>query len=200
MALSHRILAVVVATAPLAAWSDYLGMLKAPQSSLTPAAFLKLDTGGTSWSALGGNGENGFRVKLGYKYSRYFTVQGEYVDFGRNPADIFASPGNLASAFRSTGYGIDTVGTLPVWRSLSFYGRFGAYRGEARNAFAAYSTSLLGDSTRSTRLRYGLGVRYDFTNAFGIRAELERYSPLGGFLGNDADAADLVSVGVSWRF
>ena len=100
--------------------------------------------------------------------------------------------------FRSTGYGIDTVATLPVWRSFSFYGRLGAYRGEARNAFAAYSTSLLGD-TRSTRLRYGLGMRYDFTKAFGIRAELERYSPLGA-LGSDADAAELVSVGLSWRF
>ena len=199
MALSSRILALVLAAIPLAAWSgDYIGVLKPPKTSLTPGGFITLDTGGPSWYAANG-GENGFRLKLGYKYSRYFTVQGEYVDFGRNPADIFASPGNLASAFRSTGYGIDTVATLPLWRSFSFYGRFGAYRGEARNAFAAYSTSLLGDASRNTRLRYGLGVRYDFTKAFGIRAELERYSPLGAPLAGDPEA-DLVSVGVSWRF
>jgi OOP family OmpA-OmpF porin len=196
---SIRYLAIALAAASLPAWSgDYVGVLKPPKSSLTPGGFLTVDTGGASWSALNG-GDNGFRLKLGYKHSRYFTVQGEYVDFGRNPADIFASPGNLASAFRNRGYGIDTVATVPVWRSFSFYGRFGAYRGEARNAFAAYSTSLLGD-TRSTRLRYGLGMRYDFTKAFGIRAELERYSPLGASLGSDADAAELVSVGVSWRF
>ena len=197
MPLSLRLLALLVA-APLSAWSgDYIGLLKPPKSSLTPSGFLTLDTGGPSWSSHHG-GENGFRLKLGYKYSRYLSVQGEYIDYGRSPGDIFASPGNLASAFRSTGYGIDTVGTVPVWRSLSLYGRFGAYRGEARNAFAAYSTSLLGD-TRNTRLRYGLGMRYDFTKAFGIRAELERYSPLGA-LGSEADAADLVSVGLSWRF
>ena len=36
MALGNRILAVVLATVPLAAWSDYLGVLKVPQTSLTP--------------------------------------------------------------------------------------------------------------------------------------------------------------------
>ena len=196
-----RVLALVLVAAPCAAWSaDYVGVLKPPKSSLTPGGFLTLDTGGPSWSALPGNGENGFRLKLGYKYSRYFSVQGEYIDFGRTPSDVFTATGTLASTFRTTGYGIDTVATLPLWRSFSFYGRLGAYRGEARNAFAAYSTSLLGDASRATRLRYGLGMRYDFTKAFGIRAELERYSPLGASLGSESDAADLVSVGVSWRF
>jgi len=200
MALSIRILALILAATPLSAWSsDYVGVLKPPKSSLTPGGFLTLDTGGPAWSALPGNGENGFRLKLGYKYSRYLSVQGEYIDFGRTPSGIFTATGTLASTFRTTGYGIDTVATLPLWRSFSFYGRLGAYRGEARNAFAAYSTSLLGD-TRNTRLRYGLGMRYDFTKAFGIRAELERYSPLGASLGSESDAADLVSVGVMWRF
>ncbi len=201
MALSIRILALILAATPLSAWSsDYVGVLKPPKSSLTPGGFLTLDTGGPAWSALPGNGENGFRLKLGYKYSRYLSVQGEYIDFGRTPSGIFTATGTLASTFRTTGYGIDTVATLPLWRSFSFYGRLGAYRGEARNAFAAYSTSLLGDASRATRLRYGLGMRYDFTKAFGIRAELERYSPLGASLGSESDAADLVSVGVSWRF
>src|SRR5438045_2607330 len=164
---SLRWLALGLAAAPLFAWGgDYVGLLKPPKSSLTPGGFLTLDTGGPSWTAMNG-GDNGFRLKLGYKYSRYLSVQGEYVDFGRSPTDIFASPGNLASVFRSTGYGIDTVATLPVWRSFSFYGRLGAYRGEARNAFAAYSTSLLGD-TRSTRIRYGLGMSYAFTKEIAI--------------------------------
>ncbi len=127
-------------------------------------------------------------------------MESEFVDFGRAPADIFTSPGNLASAFRSTGFGVDTVATLPVWRSFSFYGRLGAYRGEARNAFAAYSTSLLGENgPRGTRWRYGLGMRYDFTKAFGIHAEMERYSPLGFDRGSEPES-DLFTVGVNWRF
>jgi OmpA-OmpF porin, OOP family len=62
-----------------------------------------------------------------------------------------------------------------------------------------YSTSLLGDgAARSTRVRYGLGMRYDFSKAFGIHAELERYSPLGSPVAGEPDSE--VSVGVAWRF
>ena len=69
------------------------------------------------------------RLKLGYKYSRYLAVESEFVDAARHSGDLFASPGNLSSAFRSSGYTVDTIAMLPVWR-FSFYGRMGAYRGE----------------------------------------------------------------------
>ena len=187
----------------VAAAEDYLGGLKLPRSGAT-------DPGGTfsfvsepvsSFASSGTRvGDSGMRLKLGYKYSRFFSVESEFVDFGRAPADIFTGPGNLASAFRSTGFGVDTVATLPVWLSFSFYGRLGAYRGEARNPFAAYSTSLLGESAaRGTRLRYGLGMRYDFTKALGIHAEMERYSPVGT-IQSDGPDSELFSVGVNWRF
>jgi len=193
-----RLLVVAVASLSLAAIADdYLGTLKPPQSSLTPGLY-SFATGPASGPASSLYSDNSVRLKLGYKYSRYLAVEGEFIDFGRNPADVFASPGNLASAFRSTGFGVDTIATLPVWR-FSFYGRMGAYRGD-RNGFGPYSTALLGDSaTRGTRLRYGLGMRYDFTKAFGIRAEFERHSPLGSQIASEVEA-DQFSVGVSWRF
>lgn len=193
-----RLLLVAVASLPLAAAADdYLGTLKPPKSSLTSGLY-SFAAGPASGPVSSLYTDNSVRLKLGYKYSRYLSVEGEFIDFGHNPADLFASPGNLASAFRSTGFGVDTIATLPVWR-FSFYGRMGAYRGD-RNGFGSYSTALLGDSaTRGTRLRYGLGMRYDFTKAFGIRAEFERYSPLGSQVASDVEA-DQFSVGVSWRF
>ena len=184
---------------------DYMGGLKPPKSGAdaqTPPGYLSFATEPVQSFALSrnnGNAENGFRLKLGYQYSRFFAVEGQFVDFGRTSGDLFASPGNLTSAFRSTGMGVDTIAMLP-WRSFSFYGRLGAYRGESRNAFAQYSTSLLGDSvSRGTRWRYGLGMRYDFTKSLGIKAEVERYSPLGTPLEAQAET-DLISVGLSWRF
>ena len=181
-----------------AASADYLGTLKLPRSDLeTPNGAYSFS------SALPGNmsptrlvGENGHRLTLGYKYSRFFSVESEIVDFG-SPGSLFATPAHLASSFRSTGLGVDTIATLPIWR-FSFYGRLGAYRGEGRNAFSFTPVSLLGDTGGRTRLRYGLGMRYDFTKAFGIRAEMERYSPLGGTAGETE--SDLFSLGVSWRF
>jgi opacity protein-like surface antigen len=196
-----------LAAIPLAATAeDYVGGLKPPKSSATESqsapgflSFVSEPVSSFALSRAPGNTDAGYRLKLGYQYSRYFAVEGQYVDFGRTGSDIFASPSNLASAFRSTGMGVDTIAMLP-WRSFSFYGRLGAYRGESRNAFAQYSTSLTGDATsQRTRWRYGMGVRYDFTKSLGIKAEVERYSPLGTPLDPQAET-DLVSIGLSWRF
>ena len=202
MALRLRYAVLALATFPLAAAGEnYAGGLKPPRSGLpAPSGFFSFsDTPVTSFAPQRA-ADSGFRLKLGYKYSRYFSVEGEFVDFARAPSDMFSSPGNLASAFRSTGFGVDTVATLPVWRSFSFYGRLGAYRGEPGNAFSTYSTSLLnGGGVRGTRWRYGLGMRYDFTQTLGVRAEVERFSPLGSAFAPDLET-DQVSVGVHWRF
>lgn len=193
-----RLLALGLVSLPLASAGadNYLGMLKPPDSSLTPTGLYSFATAPTKPASLA---PDGYRLKLGYKYSRYLAVEGEFSDVTR-PSDIFANPASLSSAFRSTGFAVDTVATLPVWR-FSFYGRLGAYHGD-RYGFSSYTTTLLGNqAARGTRWRYGLGVRYDFTKALGISAELERYSALGlgsPFAG-DIDT-DQVTVGVSWRF
>ena len=178
--------------------ADYIGTLKAPESSLSPAGLYSFSTlpGLASVPA-----EGGLRLKLGYKYSRFFAVEGEVVDFARPGAsDPFAGPASLASGFRSTGFGVDTIAILPVW-GFSFYGRMGAYRGEARNAFGTSMALLPNEAyARGTRLRYGLGMRYDFTRSLGMRAEYERNAPFSSPFASETDAADQVSVGVTWRF
>jgi len=198
----HGLVLIACALLPAAAAADdYLGGLRLPRTGLAaPGGSFSFASEPLNAPAAFRAADSGYRFKLGYNYSRYLSVESEFVDFGRAPADLFTGPGNLASAFRSTGFGIDTVATLPLWRSFSFYGRMGAYHGDARNAFATYSTSLLGDgAARGTRWRYGLGVRYEFTKALGVHAELERYSPLGSPLAGEPDS-DQVSVGVAWRF
>jgi OOP family OmpA-OmpF porin len=197
-------LTAFMASMSLAATADdYVGGLKLPKSAepQAPSSFFSVASEPVASFAPAriNSATDGFRLKLGYHYSRFFAVEGQFVDFGRSSSEIFANPATLTSAFRTTGYGVDTVAMLP-WRSFSFYGRMGAYRGESRNAFAQYSTSLLGDATpRGTRWRYGLGMRYDFTKSLGVRAEVERYSPLGTPLDTQVET-DLISVGVSWRF
>ena len=108
-----RLLALGLVSAPLvcAGADNYLGMLKPPASSLTPTGLYSFTTGPTNLAALAPDG--GYRLKLGYKYSRFLAVEGEFSDFTR-PGDIFANPANLSSAFRSTGFAVDTVATLPA--------------------------------------------------------------------------------------
>src|SRR5258708_358217 len=201
------VLGIVLAAALAACFGataeDYVGGWKLPKSTdvhTPPGVFSVASEPVPSFAlARANNGDNGYRFRLGYQYSRFFAVEGQFVDFGRTSAEMFTGPGNLASAFRSTGMGVDTVAMLP-WRSFSFYGRLGAYRGESRNAFAQYSTSLLGDATsQRTRWRYGVGVRYAFPKPLGMKGEGERYSPLGTPFDAQVET-DVVSVGLSWRF
>ncbi len=200
MRLPAGILApVLVALPAVATAGDYLGMLSLPKVSLPLPGGLYSFTSVAPPSLSGGaSSEQPFHLKLGYRYSRYFSFEGELNDMARLPAYPFGTPESAASPFRSSGFGVDTVATLPVWR-FSLYGKMGAYYGEPRYDFASYSTSLLGDAAQRTRWRYGLGVRYDFTHSLGVRAEVERYSPLAAPLARDTDA-DLFSIGVSWRF
>jgi len=192
------IFAAIASALPGAALSDdYVGTLRAPQSTLTPPGLYSFSSAPDAKAALAPAATHS--LKLGYKPSRYFAVEGEMVDFGRteNP---FASPADLASQFRGAGFGVDTIAMLPLWR-FSFYGRMGAYRGDARGGYAFHPMPLAGDQfTRGTRLRYGLGLRYDFTRSLGVRAELERHSPLREPLLSDVDSGEQVSVGLSWRF
>ena len=205
--MTHRqslfALALVAVPACALADGDYLGLLKPPpQSSLSPTGIYYSFKASSALESLPTFGlDSGNRFRLSYKPSRYFAVEGQYVDFSTNASDVFAGPGNLASQFRSTGFGVDTIAMLPLWR-FSFYGRMGAYRGDARG-FGYGSTALLPTDpfVRSTRLRYGMGVRYDFTRSLGVRAELERHSPMSSPFSTDADGLDQqLSVGLSWRF
>ena len=196
--MAHRaVIALIAATLPgVASAEDYVGVLKAPQSSLTPKGLYSLST---EPGAAHGPGSDAFRFKLGYKPSRYFAVEGEVVDFGR-VEDPFANPASLAGSFRSTGVGVDTIAMLPFWR-FSLYGRMGAYRGDGRGGFGWHGAPPSESAySRGTRLRYGMGLRYDFTNSLGVKAEVERHSPLGSNLLTDVDSGEQVSVGVSWRF
>jgi OmpA-OmpF porin, OOP family len=198
--IQHIILLVGGAAASWAAHADYVGTLKIPGTSgATPSSVFTFSASSLTGLTSNGLGDNGYRLKLGYKYSRYLSVESEYVDFGTNAGTVFSSPANLASAFRQSGFGVDTVATVPLWRQFSFYGRLGAYTG-SRDVFGTNPVSLLGgEVTRGTRLRYGLGMRYDLTKSLGVRAEMERYSPLGSTVAGEPEV-DLFSVGLMWRF
>ncbi|HZZ94261.1 MAG TPA: outer membrane beta-barrel protein [Usitatibacter sp.] len=189
---------LAVALAPATAGADYLGILKLPRSLVeVPDAGLYSFANSTQAPFLAGNAaDRAAELKLGYRYSRYFSVEGQFNDFTRQQ-DPFSTRATIAPSFHGSGYGIDTVATLPVWR-FSFYGRMGAYHGDAPTIpFSTYSTSLLGQAP-GTRLRYGLGMRYNVTQSIGVEAQMERYAPLGAPLGEPE--SDLFSVGLKWRF
>src|SRR5512143_2633833 len=100
------VLALALASLPFAAGAeDYVGTLKLPRHGLPEPvglysfAAISMPTLSPARAA-----DGNFRLKLGYKYSRFLAVEGELNDFTRAPADVFATS-SLASPFRSTGFG-----------------------------------------------------------------------------------------------
>ena len=190
---------VVLAALP-AAWAapgDYVGTLR-PTARPTAIAIPDLGfywPGADPFSRSLGEPalEEGFKLKLGYRYSRYLSVETGYADFG----NLSRSPGFGATTLsRGRGFSMDTIGTLPLWRHASLYGRFGAWHSGA-------GVSLLGAADTGMRagsgLRYGLGVKYDLTRSVGVQAEMGRFSALDRWGPREADT-DQFTLGVRWRF
>ncbi|MBL0142698.1 MAG: outer membrane beta-barrel protein [Betaproteobacteria bacterium] len=188
-------LALVVFPAVSAA-GDYVGVLRLPGA---PAA-LAIPEPGFYWSQvelLGGGlapapGAEGLKLKLGYRYSPYLSVETGYADSGLEAAQW---PFSAASS-RSRGYTMETIGSVPFGTRAAFYGRVGAWR-------SGGGPFLLSEGDAPSRpgagLHYGLGFKVDLTRQIGLQAEMERISPLDRWGTREPDA-DHVSVGVTWRF
>ena len=87
-ALPRSLFALALAPGVLLAADDYVGTLKPPESSLSPKGVYSFSTPASVAAPISFTGENGYRFKLGYKYSRYLAVEGEFVDFGRAPRPL----------------------------------------------------------------------------------------------------------------
>lgn len=130
----------------------------------------------------------GFRFFAGYSFSRYFALEGAYVNLGNTAA---AAPGTV---FDADTHGVDltTVLTVPLFDRLSAFGKIGLYR---------LRTTIESTGGRSgetdSGFTYGLGVGYDL-GRFGIRFEWTRYDNIRAIAGEDS--ADVASVGALFRF
>lgn len=134
----------------------------------------------------------GLKFKLGYRYSRYFSVETEYAE---PMLPSFRMPFPQASS-RGRGFSMDTVGTLPLWRHAELYGRLGAWRtGGGASLLAGFE----GAPRAGAGLRYGLGFKIDLTRRLGLQAEMERFTPLDRWGPREPDT-DHVTLGVIWRF
>ncbi|MCW5592169.1 MAG: outer membrane beta-barrel protein [Burkholderiales bacterium] len=191
------VLGLAAMPAAMAAPGDYVGTLRPTAKPLAIA----IPDRGLYWPAADAFGTSpaepalteGFKLKLGYRYSRYLAVETGYASFG----SLSGGPNFGAMATpRGRGFSMDTIGTLPLWRHTAVYGRFGAW-------YSGAGVSLLGATDPTLRsgsgLRYGLGVKYDLTRSVGLQAELERFAPIDRW-GPREGESDQFTLGVRWRF
>lgn len=163
-----------------------------------------LDLGFTSPSVSLSDKNTSYGLKLGYQIIPSLAVEGNYTDLGKFSYQANVVPtGSLNTDFKVKGYGLDLVGTLPIFDKFSLIGRAGVQRMKTDGVFSASGSIDLatsGASQTSTAGKLGLGVQYDLSKNLGLRLEVERFRKLGGNALGSAFDADNYSVGILFKF
>jgi hypothetical protein len=138
------------------------------------------------------------RIRIGYAYSPYVAVEGEYFRTGSliSPA-LSANPAFQVGRSGATGFGLDAVGALPFWYRFSLLGRAGVRRVALDQD--SLSTPVLANGVL-IQGKLGLGLQYNFSRSLGFRAEVERYRNLGPDRAIADTEGDVYSLGVMFRF
>ena len=138
------------------------------------------------------------RIRIGYEYSPYLAVEGEYFRTGRLSLSApSANPAFQVGRSSARGFGLDAVGTLAFWDRFSLFGKAGVRRvaldqDSLRTPVAANEALIQG--------KLGLGLQYNLSGSLGFRAEVERYRNLGPDRSISDTDGDVYSLGVMFRF
>jgi OOP family OmpA-OmpF porin len=145
---------------------------------------------------------SGYKLFTGYQVNTFLGMELGYYDLGRfSFSAVTAPPGTLEGTITTRGLFFDFVGSIPFTSRFSGFARAGWNYGETRDTFAATGAVAVVDNslrTRDTNFKFGLGLEYDFTPMFGLRAEGERYR-FNDAVRNKGEV-DYLSVGFIVRF
>lgn len=146
--------------------------------------------------------DSGYKLYGGYQFNENFALEGGYFDLGQFGYVATVVPaGTLTGRIRLKGVNIDAVGILPISEQFSVFGRVGLNYAQARDNFVGtgFVNVLNPNPSKSdTNYKFGIGLQYDFTPAFGMRLEAERYR-IDDAVGNKGDI-DLLSLGLTYKF
>lgn len=202
------LVALAVIASPVASAQDsgwYLGAnLGKSKAKIDDARITSSLLGGgfTSVSISDRDSSTGYKIFGGYSFNKYFALEGGYFDLGKFGFTATTLPaGTLNGEAKFKGFNLDGVLSLPFTEKFSAFGRIGVNNAEAKDAFSGTGLVNVLDpdpSKRTTNIKYGAGLQYDFTKAFGMRVEMERFR-VNDAVGNKGDI-DLLSLGVLIRF
>jgi len=136
-----------------------------------------------------------YKLEGGYQFDKNWALEGGYL--GSNNTNYSAVGGNLlAPATASASFGgwnLTGVGILPLGSGLSLLGKLGVanMQESATASGGGYSASTGGSKNDLT---YGIGVKYDFSNAVFVRADLDSYS-IGNSNASSRSTVGMVDIG-----
>lgn len=114
--------------------------------------------------------DNVFGVLLGYKLDKNIDVEAFYTIAGKSAGYDIGSTQRYSAYTDSIG--IVGVGTLPMTKAFSLYGKFGH---AATNTTVASSGAGGFEGQTRGRMTFGLGLKYDVSPDVGVRFGCDRY-------------------------
>jgi OOP family OmpA-OmpF porin len=149
--------------------------------------------------------DTGWKVFGGYEFTPNWAIEAAYVDLGEittefsatlAPDDLpqFVSDAAAIHPYMASGFALTGVGKFDISQTVVVFGKIGLFNWDAEgNVKETGSGQLVKLDDSGTNLVYGLGISYEVSPQFGIRAEWESYDV-------DWDKINLFSVGVEYRF
>jgi OOP family OmpA-OmpF porin len=166
----------------------------APASAQGTSFYIGASAGTTSSNVcdnLGGlgltacdDGDTGLKIYGGALLNQNFALELGYADLGKVTA---TGPGGTATA-SVDGLQFAALGILPLNPKFSLFGKVGLYLWDVKVAGSGGSISDDGND-----IMLGLGLMWNLTQQFALRAEWERFDV-------DGDDIDMISVGAQFRF
>lgn len=134
--------------------------------------------------------DTAFKVFGGYQFNRNFALEGGYFNLGKFGFTSTTVPaGTLTGQIKLQGLNLDLVGTLPLSERFSAIARVGAQHAMARDSFSGTgAVGVRNPSPSKSELNYkvGVGLQYEISRSFLLRAEAERYR-INDAVGNHGD-------------
>lgn len=155
--------------------------------------------------------DTGYKLQAGYRFNRYFALEGGYVDLGKYNYKAVSSAPIAASRnveVKADAWTLGAVGSLPVTDSLAIIGKVGLadYKMKYQCNGTGVPCSNPDRSKSDTSLYYGIGADWNFTGNWFARAEYEVFQDIGdrsnanGTTGTSKADISMGSIGVGYRF
>ncbi len=187
-------------TAPTSPWYGTVNLGAGHTTESTGAAGLTASGLGGSVSQDNTRGVLG--LSLGYQINPNFAIEGGYQNLGRykyNAAVTSPTADSVSGRWRTDGWNLSAVGTLPINQDFSVYGKGGVFFSDTSFNGTGSTYALSQDKTRSV-LTVGAGVAYKLSPQMDALVGWDRYQHLGDATSTGRTNLDTVTVGLKYRF
>jgi OOP family OmpA-OmpF porin len=145
--------------------------------------------------------DTAFGVNGGYRFNRYFALEGAYERLGSFDYSASTGTDTIDGKFKASALSLAAVGFYPLSPQWSLYGKAGLARTDAKLEASSETglTPTENTSHTGTGLLIGAGVTYDFDRNFYAKAGWDRYNKVGDST-TGSGPIDLYMLGVGMRF